>query len=125
MTKDFESLPQNITMEGLNKASELIEVGLNQGKEPFVRLAQDKMRVGMDTIEAVVQKELEQPRLSKAALEAASQLVESRQTKFDSIEPPKMKEGLNAAAQIIERVKGKFTAQVTARENTKSHGRDI
>ncbi len=122
MAQDFEKLSKDITMEGLNKASELIEVGLNQGKEPFIRLAQDKMKQGMDTIAVVVQKELEQPKMTKEALEAASQLVKARQTEFERLEPATMKQGLNAAAQIVDRVKGKFTAQLATQKSNKQQG---
>ncbi len=122
MAQDFEKLSKDITMEGLNKASALIEVGLNQGKEPFIRLAQDKMKEGMDTIAVVVQKELEQPKMTKEALEAASQLVKGRQTEFERLEPSIMKQALNAVAQIVDRVKGEFTAKLAAQASSRQKG---
>ncbi len=109
--------------EGINKASQLIEVGLTQGKEPFVRLAQDvKMKPALDTIAAAIQKELEQPRLAKEAIDAAAHLMEERQNKFVTMDVKTMKQGLEASAQMVENYKQSHVERLQQERRQRSQG---
>lgn len=120
----YDKLSPEVTKQGLEQASKLIEAGLAQKKEQFVQINPKIMKEGMEAIGVLLEQERQQqpPSISKEALAAGASLIAAQKTQFTTLSPEIMKKGLEAAAVLVDKIKGKFTAAALAK---KSHGQNI